>query len=288
VIFGEVLFDVFPDGSEVLGGAPFNVAWHLQAFGQAPLLVSRVGDDPMGSAIRTAMQDWGMDTSGLQLDPAAPTGMVNVGLVDGEPTFDILPERAYDRIDAEALPPLAQGALLYHGSLAVRAETSRTALARIRAEAAPRCFVDVNLRPPWWQKDRVMDLLEGAAWVKINGHELAELAPDARERLDQARLLQERFALETLYVTEGAAGAFARTKDGELLRVAPSARVPVVDAVGAGDAFASVLILGILSGWPRRETLDRAQAFASIVVGKRGATVRDPALYQSLRGAWGC
>ena len=35
-VFGEVLFDVFPDGKQVLGGAPFNVAWHLQAFGIAP------------------------------------------------------------------------------------------------------------------------------------------------------------------------------------------------------------------------------------------------------------
>ncbi|MGD9171680.1 MAG: carbohydrate kinase, partial [Candidatus Thiodiazotropha sp.] len=32
-IFGEVLFDCFPTGEQVLGGAPFNVAWHLQAFG---------------------------------------------------------------------------------------------------------------------------------------------------------------------------------------------------------------------------------------------------------------
>ena len=43
VIFGEVLFDRFPDGSVVLGGAPFNVAWHLQAFGRAPLFISTGG-----------------------------------------------------------------------------------------------------------------------------------------------------------------------------------------------------------------------------------------------------
>ncbi|MDA1342582.1 MAG: carbohydrate kinase, partial [Proteobacteria bacterium] len=35
-VFGEVLFDHFPDGTKVLGGAPFNVAWHLQVFGQQP------------------------------------------------------------------------------------------------------------------------------------------------------------------------------------------------------------------------------------------------------------
>jgi len=29
LVYGEVLFDLFDDGQEVLGGAPFNVAWHL-------------------------------------------------------------------------------------------------------------------------------------------------------------------------------------------------------------------------------------------------------------------
>ena len=50
VIFGEVLFDVFPEeGNMVLGGAPFNVAWNLQAMGLAPHLVSRIGRDELGN-----------------------------------------------------------------------------------------------------------------------------------------------------------------------------------------------------------------------------------------------
>jgi fructokinase len=53
LVFGEVLFDCFPDGTEVLGGAPFNVAWHLQGFGLSPLLVSRVGNDARGQQIRS-------------------------------------------------------------------------------------------------------------------------------------------------------------------------------------------------------------------------------------------
>ena len=65
-VFGEVLFDHFPDGRRVLGGAPFNVAWHLQAFGKRPHLISRVGDDAEGQEIRTAMRDWGMSEAGLQ------------------------------------------------------------------------------------------------------------------------------------------------------------------------------------------------------------------------------
>ena len=286
VVFGEVLFDVFPDGSEVMGGAPFNVAWHLQAFGLNPLFVSRVGDDALGHAIRDAMEQWGMDASGLQTDPVHSTGMVTVSLRGGEPTFDIKADRAYDRIDTEELPDIPANPLLYHGSLALRDEHSRAALARLKEQSNPRPFVDVNLRPPWWDKETVLGLVEDASWVKINADELALLVPETDGRAEQARLLQERFGLQGVFVTEGAAGAFARTPEEEILRVAPQANVRVVDAVGAGDAFASVLILGLTRSWPLQQTLDRAQAFASAMVGQRGATVQDPAFYQPFIATW--
>ena len=64
LIFGEVLFDRFPDGSEVLGGAPFNVAWNLRGLGQDPLLVSRVGKDELGDRILDAMDGFGLDEIG--------------------------------------------------------------------------------------------------------------------------------------------------------------------------------------------------------------------------------
>ncbi len=47
-VFGEVLFDCFPNGKQVLGGAPFNVAWHLQALGDDPTFISQIGDDTLG------------------------------------------------------------------------------------------------------------------------------------------------------------------------------------------------------------------------------------------------
>jgi fructokinase len=47
VIWGEVLWDRFPDGDQ-LGGAPANVAWHLGQAGGWARLVTRVGDDELG------------------------------------------------------------------------------------------------------------------------------------------------------------------------------------------------------------------------------------------------
>ncbi len=181
LVFGEVLFDHFPDGSMVLGGAPFNVAWHLQAFRQAPLFVSRVGDDALGRNIRSAMLEWGMHTQGLQMDSAHPTGTVEVRIEGGEPSYDIVAGRAYDFIDALSLPPFEKPGVIYHGSLALRNQPSADALAALKEDHPVPVFLDVNLRPPWWQRDSVLAMLQAAHWAKLNEHELEQLFPAQRD-----------------------------------------------------------------------------------------------------------
>ena len=109
IVVGEVLFDEMPDGVRVLGGAPFNVAWHLAAFGLRPLMISRVGADDAGDEVLAAMESWGMDTSGVQRDPVHPTGKVRVELDAGEPTFEILPGQAYDHVDGDRAVRLISG-----------------------------------------------------------------------------------------------------------------------------------------------------------------------------------
>ena len=60
----------------------------------------------------------------------------------------------------------------------------------------------------------------------------------------------------------------------------------VVDTVGAGDAFASVCILGLLENWALPKIMSRAQQFASLLVGRRGATINDPQAYRPLLAQW--
>jgi fructokinase len=286
VIFGEVLFDRFPDGSVVLGGAPFNVAWHLQAFGRAPLFISRVGDDPLGHRIRDTLHAWEMDASGLQLDSAHPTGGVEVRIEDGEPGFDIVDNQAYDFIDPTAIPPLPESALLYHGSLAVRNAGSGKALQQLQQGRDLQRLVDVNLRPPWWRRETVMSMLQGARWVKLNEAELELLVPDADSLQARMRALQKLYGTELLIVTLGAAGAVVLAAGGEEFRVVPQNLGEVIDTVGAGDAFTSVMTLGLLHGWSPPLMLERAQAFASAVTGIRGATCDDPGFYQPFIDHW--
>jgi fructokinase len=278
-IFGEVLFDHFPDGKCVLGGAPFNVAWHLQAFGQAPRFISRVGDDKEGRSIKQAMTNWGMRTDTLQIDSTLSTGRVSVSIIDDEPSYDIVNPCAYDEIEADNTKLDCQ--LFYHGSLALREATSRKTVKQILLNKPEIVFVDVNLRPPWWEKQEILDMVSRADWVKLNSDELDLLYSST----DGASFLAE-YKLKGLVLTHGSKGAEVITADGKMISVEPVKSIPVVDTVGAGDAFAAIIILGLSKGWALRTTVRRAQDFASELVGHRGATVNEAAFYHSFINDW--
>jgi fructokinase len=285
-IFGEVLFDCFPSGERVLGGAPFNVAWHLRAFGRHPRFVSRVGEDAAGQEVRRAMQEWGMDRVCLQQDPHRPTGEVRVHLHRGEPSYEIVDGVAYDFIDPAALVGCG-GGLLYHGSLCLRHDLSRAALEHLKEQGPGLVFLDVNLRPPWWERESLLHWCDGADWVKLNEAELRELHGTSGDLQEAALAFFERHALQGLVVTRGERGALGIGAEHRPVTVAPVQALEVVDSVGAGDALAAVLLLGLELDWPLELSLERAQSFASALVGRRGATVGDAGFYRPFLVAWG-
>jgi fructokinase len=241
-----------------------------------------VGADADGEAVQSAMAGWGMDRSGLQVDPDLPTGRVEVSLVDGEPHYEIVHPVAWDAIEATTGP----GGWLYHGSLALRDARSRSALDALAAAGGLRIFLDVNLRPPWWDRETVLARLADAHWVKLNEDELDRLAPAGDSLADRARAIFERHGLEGLIVTRGAAGAVVLDASG-VTGAAPAAeRVSVVDTVGAGDAFSAVMMHGLRRDWPLETALERALGFAAAICGQRGATVADPGFYAPFLDAW--
>lgn len=289
LLFGEVLYDQFQDGTAVVGGAPLNVTWHLRSFGLDPLMISRAGNDDLGAALLDRMQGHGLDCAGIQRDVAHPTGRVRVSQVDDEPVFSILPEQAYDFIEPEELPAVTdeEFALLYHGSLVARAG-STVALEVLRESGLP-IFVDINLRPPWWEREQVEHLLSGARWLKLNHDELARLTDigsrETEALLRGAATLCNRFGVQTVIVTRGAVGAVAVTADGTVVAKAPPVAA-FADSVGSGDAFSAVILLGILRGWSLQTTLRRAMEFAAAICEVRGAIPADAVFYQRFLESW--
>ncbi|MDH5543314.1 MAG: PfkB family carbohydrate kinase [Nitrospinota bacterium] len=293
LIFGEVLFDKFSDGKSVLGGAPFNVAWNLKGFGLDPLFVSSVGRDREGDQIITQMESWGLEVTGLFRDSEYPTGEVKVEMSGDGHTFDILPEQAYDFIDPGFLEERfgkRKFSLLYHGSLITRSPVSRSSLQMLYSSREIPRFIDVNLREPWFDTEEVCKTIVGATWVKLNNEELETLSGSSLTSrgtlLEVAEKFREKSGIENLIVTMGEEGAVSSSSSGLVFHKANKVE-KVEDTVGAGDAFSSVIILGISNRWTIERSMERAIAFASEICGIRGATSKDRSLYDRFLADWG-
>lgn len=293
MIFGEVLFDHFSDGSRVLGGAPFNVAWHLRGFGANPLVLSAVGDDEEGAEVLERMTSWDLMTHGVQVDPAHPTGHVKASVVNGENRFEIAPDQAWDFIQTgPALAATAEerAGLLYHGTLALRGEDSWNTARALQRETKAPSFVDINLRAPWWTREKLDWCLSRSNWVKLNDTELAELTSKPTESFEECRdaamVLARRHTIQGLIVTRGGRGALSVLGGEHAFEATPARVDSIVDTVGAGDAFSSVVCLGLLQEWNHQITLDRAAAFAADLCRIRGATTTDFELYERHLTEW--
>jgi fructokinase len=283
---GEVLFDHFPDGSKILGGAPFNVAWNLRGLGEQPLFVSAVGNDSEGKEVRRRMSQWNLDVSGLQVADGLPTGRVSITLDDGQPHFEIVEGQAYDRISPPELADDGDSfAIFYHGSLVFRSQRSRTTLTELIGKADVPRFVDINIRRPHFDRAWLSDLLPGASWVKLNDDELSfltgiECGNSAGIETAVGKLRHE-FGPGTYFVTSGARGAYAFESEGSVFAAALEP-TPFRDTVGAGDAFSAATVSGLVRGLPLQQILSAAVRLASRVCSITGATSSDESVYQEV------
>jgi fructokinase len=303
VVFGEALVDEFPT-EQVVGGAPFNVARHLAAFMAPALMITRIGRDRNGQAVRAEFERFAMRDAGLQVDPMEETGRVVVERNSNGHRFHILPRQAYDFIELDAAVAALAGVdagIVYFGTLAQREKASSAALDAV-LEALPataKRYLDLNLRTGQYQESTVTRSLEAADIVKVNEEELQALfqwffqigpnaAPLATEELHAAcRALMQRFALETLIVTLGHRGSVVFCADGTLLANRDNPAPPfVIDTVGAGDAFSAIFLLGRARGWPLALTLARANEFAGAICAVAGAVPRDLNFYDKWVARW--
>lgn len=305
-VFGESLVDDFIT-EQVVGGAPFNVARNLAAFGVATLMVTRIGEDKNGALVRREFERFGMTEAGLQIDALEATGRVVVerndaGHRDAGHRFIILPDQAYDYVAAApALAALAASkpSVLYFGTMAQRHETSRaTVRAMLDASKAQR-YLDLNVRDGQVTERCAFESLHLADIVKVNEEELKDLfkwythtqpgtkSVDSREMVDACQALMRTFNLQTLIVTLGERGAIVFEADGTVtINQECHAPAHIVDTVGAGDAFSAVFLYGRAQGWPLPSTLARANAFAGAICGVAGAVPNDIGFYAPWLAAW--
>lgn len=293
LIFGEVLFDVFPEGNRVLGGAPFNVASHLKGFGLDPVFISRIGNDEAGRKVVRNMEARSLAMSGLQKDDDKMTGEVMVKINNDEPSYDIREGVAYDYIempDPELIHP-EHSRLLYHGTLAARNQVSASTLYKLAQNRNTSVFCDINLRDPWYTTELVRNILGWCEYLKVNEEELGQVCSlediDASAELEQkGEILRKKRDLKCLVVTLGSKGAMLFPEGHEYLFASSPEVQAFQDSVGAGDAFCSVFMLGIAQGWPWELILERAVFFAARICENQGAVPDDNKFYDRAIESW--
>lgn len=264
---GEILWDLLPTGPRA-GGAPFNFAFHCHQLGHEAVIVSRVGDDEPGHALRAEVRRLGLSDEYIRTDPAHPTGTVQVSVdADGQPSYTIADHVAWDYPEwYDALGPLSRSARVFcYGSLAQRHEPGRNFLRRLLPTSGRNRIkvCDLNLRPPTPGRELIRELISRADWLKVNADEFEVVRnfPEAGPG-----------RLKLLCITRGADGC--RVESGGQAVDLPGMPVKVADAVGAGDAFTAGLVTQTLEGKPVAEAARFANALAALVASRPGGTPR--------------
>lgn len=274
ICFGEVLWDNLPSGRQP-GGAPMNVAYHLNKLGISSSLVSRVGNDENGIGLLQILKTLSLDTDYCQVDQLNKTSTVEVNIAtNNEVAYEIVFPVAWDfiELDSRILALTSKSDAFVFGSLAGRNEITRSTLLELLDIATYRVF-DVNLRAPFYCEKYMSILLGKTDLLKLNYLELNEVvswySDDCKQEELQVKLLQRKFGIKEIIVTKGSAGASFYTKEQAYSQ--PAFRISVADTVGSGDSFLAAFLSERLKNRNIEQSLEFASALSAFITTHSGA-----------------
>jgi fructokinase len=284
---GEILWDLLPDGKQ-LGGAPANFAYHAMKLGAEAYPASAVGNDVLGEELLERLESLGIDSRHVVTEPRHPTGTVSVLLEQGQPTYVIHTEVAWDYLEltADMLHLARRADAVCFGTLAQRSPLSRETIRGFLEHTSPECIriLDMNLRQDFYDRALIEDSLNAANMLKLNEGELAIISDVLGMSANGNHLLEQlaaRYDLRLIAVTRGSEGS--RLYTPEAASDHPGYETDVVDTVGAGDAFTAALVVGHLRGHVLDIVNEEANRLASFVCSRKGGTPEYE--YDSVTGA---
>jgi 5-dehydro-2-deoxygluconokinase len=286
-----VPFEEIQGFAAYVGGCPTNISVGVRRLGLRPALLTAVGEDPVGNFLLRFLEKEGVDTSFIPRKPGRRTSAVLLGIQppDRFPLVfyrDNCADIELDIDDVLAIPFQQARALLISGTgLSKEPSRSATLLAAERArEAGALVFLDIDFRADQWHDPRAFGVtvrqalplvdfaigteaeikaVTGMAGFTITHSQVSD--PQVQGDLEQAiRFILSR-ATKCLVLKCGAQGSRVCLPDGRVLP-APGFPVEVLNILGAGDAFASGFMYGILQGWDWQRAARLGNATGAIVV----------------------
>ena len=267
-----------------IGGCAANAAIALALLGLPVEVIGRVGADPFGDFLTSQLKQHGIGTHGVSRDPEVGTSATMV-LVDpdGERRFvHYIGANACLQLEDIDQAMIRSASILHVGGSLVLPglDGEPTALLLQQARSGG---VLTFLDTVWDDTGRWMQLLAPCLpHVDYFVPSLAEAQAltGLDEPRDVARSLLDR-GVQTLVLKMGSAGCLVMTAGGETLST-PAFAVDVVDATGAGDAFAAGFIAGVWLGYSLEQTASLANALGALCVTGVGATGNVSSLPETL------
>jgi 5-dehydro-2-deoxygluconokinase len=292
IVMGRLHADLYPLQSNTplesvqtferfLGGFAGNVGVGAARLGVRTAVISAVGDDGHGRFARATLEAEGVDTANVGVHPTLRTALTFAEIWPPD-RFPLLPYRLPTcpdwEIRVEDLPVdvLQATPLLIVSGSGFAQEPSRSATLeamRIHHTLSPHLatVLDLDWRDGYWAHPEEYPAQIGRAL------ELADVVIGSDSEFGVAKVAPETVlarGVSRVYVKHGPDGASLLTAD-KRLEAAPRP-VTVVNGLGAGDAFAAVVLWGLLRGTPPQQLLQLASNAGSIVSGRLACSTAMP------------
>ena len=297
-------FDAF------VGGSPLNIAVGCARLGLNAGLLTGVGDDKVGDFILNFLKNEKVNTHAISTVPGSRSSAVVLG-IEPPDKFPLVYYRdnAADSqitIDDVIRAKVQDYKILLINGTALNMEPTRSATffaAEVGKKNNVDVVLDLDFRADQWHDYRAFGLtiravlskvkiaigteeeilaatLNSASQVTIKNQQIS--APEITGDIDSSIQALLKLGIETLIVKRGSKGASIFRADGRVLDV-PGFPVDIVNVLGAGDAFASGFLYGILQGWDLYKSCRMGNASGAHVVTKKGCANFMPTLEESLK-----
>jgi fructokinase len=266
-VIGEALIDLVDPSDDTAcrahaGGSPYNVAVGLGRLGQPVAFVGRLSHDPFGTVLRNHATRSGVDLD-FVVAAREPTTIALVELEAGVARYEFSVDGTADfqwtAAELDHLPPTAE--IVHYGSLASwlppGADVIERRITELHAAGKVLVSYDPNVRPqlqpdPLAARKLVERALPAAHVVKASADDLQWLYDS--EPLERVAARWLAAGPTVVIVTRGGDGSTAFA-EGTTPVQRPAYPAPMVDTVGAGDAFTS----GLLDALMRRGIVGPSQ-----------------------------
>jgi fructokinase len=261
----------------IIGGSPANLCMNMARLGNRTKLVASVGNDDMGSYLRSYVERLGVDCADLAAVPS-PTTLILVTRTRTVANFEAYRGADFLIRPSQLRPSMLAKCSIFHTTCFAlsRNPAQRTILsaAAKAAQSGVQLSIDANYAAKIWPdrreaQQKVVECCRMGAIVKVSEVDWERLYEQPLDDAEKAARHFTGLGARIACVTLGSEGCYvASAKEGHFL---PSRKVEVKDTTGAGDSFWSGFLTAWLDGHSLLDCAKAGRRVAEIKIGIFGA-----------------